>query len=118
MAHALSGPKVMETTGMSQMTAPLNHTDHDHAQLEKLCVSIRGKLQFMDYLVRAALADVDRYLEETDAGTRIFIRQLIEMHASNLSSECDNMRAVNDFCNVLGATLDAGAAPRHDGDEA
>ena len=100
---------------MSQMTAPSSQTDH--AQLEKLCVSIRGKLQFMDYLVRAALADVDRFQDETDAGTRIFIRQLIEMHASNLSTECDNMRVVNDFCNVLGATLENSPAPRHDGDE-
>src|SRR3954469_17305793 len=104
---APSGSKVMETTGMSQMTAPPNHTDH--AQLEKLCVSIRGKLQFMDYLVRAALADVDRFLEETDAGTRIFIRQLIEMHASNLATECENMAMVSDFCHTLDATLNNGS---------
>ena len=62
------------------------------AQLDKLCTSIRGKLQFMDYLVRAAVADVDRFQGETDAGTRIFIRQLIEMHASNLAVESENMR--------------------------
>jgi hypothetical protein len=100
---------------MSQMTASPNQTDH--AQLEKLCVSIRGKLQFMDYLVRAALADVDRFLEENDAGTRIFIRQLIEMHATNLASECDNMRVVSDFCGALGTTLDRAPAPQHEGDE-
>jgi hypothetical protein len=98
------------------MTASPEQTDH--AQLDKLCVSIRGKLQFMDYLVRAALADVDRFLEETDAGTRIFIRQLIEMHAANLSSECANMRVVNDFCTSLGATLDDVPTPPHDGGEA
>ena len=98
------------------MTASPEQTDH--AQLEKLCVSIRGKLQFMDYLVRAALADVDRFLEETDAGTRIFIRQLIEMHAANLSSECANMRVVNDFCTSLGATLDSDTTPPQDGGEA
>lgn len=101
---------------MSQMTASPNQTDH--AQLEKLCVSIRGKLQFMDYLVRAALADVDRYLEETDAGTRIFIRQLIDMHATNLSNECDNMRVLNEFCGALGTVLDAPSNPPHEGDEA
>ncbi|MFO0908395.1 MAG: hypothetical protein U0794_08550 [Isosphaeraceae bacterium] len=101
---------------MSQVTASPNSTEH--AQLEKLCVAIRGKLQFMDYLVRAALADVDRFLDESDAGTRIFIRQLIEMHASNLASECDNMRLINDFCASLSDTLNAAPAPRHDGDEA
>ena len=41
-----------------------------------------------------AVADVDRYYEETDAGTRIFIRQLIEMHATNLSVESESMPAV------------------------
>ena len=79
----------------------------DHKELEKLCVSIRGKLQFMDYLLRATLADVDRYQDETDAGTRVFIRQLIEMHASNLTAEGDNMRLVGEFCRALENSLDA-----------
>jgi hypothetical protein len=77
----------------------------EHAQLEKLCVSIRGKLQFMDYLIRAAVADVDRFRQEGDAGTRIFIRQLIEMHATNLSLESDNMRVCADFCRALDSAL-------------
>lgn len=88
---------------MSQLTSPPLTTET--AQLEKLCTSIRGKLQFMDYLVRAAVADVDRFHEETDAGTRIFLRQLIEMHASNLSVECENMRLVGDLCNSLDSTV-------------
>lgn len=70
-------------------------------QFEKLCSSIRGKLQFMDYLVRAAVADVDRFKGEGDAGTRIFLRQLIEMHAHNLSVECENMRLLGDLCHSL-----------------
>ena len=90
---------------MSQATATPNLAEH--VQLEKLCVSIRGKLQFMDYLVRAALADVDRFLDESDAGTRIFIRQLIEMHVSNLSNECESMQVVGEFCNALDSTLNA-----------
>ena len=90
----------------------------EHQQLEKLCVSIRGKLQFMDYLVRAAVADVDRFQEETDAGTRIFIRQLIEMHASNLSLESENMRLVNDFCSALEAALNGEPEALHNGDAA
>ena len=88
---------------MSQLTATSSTTDQAH--LAKLCVSIRGKLQFMDYLVRAAVADVDRFQEETDQGTRVFIRQLIEMHASNLSVESENMRLVGDLCRTLDAIV-------------
>jgi len=99
---------------MSQLTASPRVSDA--ASLEKLCVSIRGKLQFMDYLVRAAVADVDRFHDETDAGTRIFIRQLIEMHASNLSSECENIRLVSDFCHALDANLDVGSDSAQNGD--
>ena len=90
----------------------------DASQLEKLSVSIRGKLQFMDYLVRAALADVERFHDETDAGTRIFIRQLIEMHASNLMLEGENMRVVSDFCHSLDSALDPGSSSLEEGDEA
>jgi hypothetical protein len=75
----------------------------DLPQLDKLCTSIRGKLQFMDYLVRAAVADVDRFEGETDPGTRIFLRQLIEMHATSLAQEIENMRAVGDLCRTLEA---------------
>ena len=88
---------------MSQVTESPRVTDQ--TQLEKLSVSIRGKLQFMDYLVRAAVADVDRFQEEGDAGTRIFIRQLIEMHASNLSVESENMRLIGELCNALDAAI-------------
>lgn len=89
---------------MSQATAPPMVSDH--RQLEKLCTAIRGKLQFMDYLVRAAVADLDRFQDETDAGTRIFIRQLIEMHATNLANESNNMRLVNDFQTALEGFLE------------
>jgi len=100
---------------MSQLTTA--HETSDLTHLNKLSVSIRGKLQFMDYLVRAAVADVDRYHEETDAGTRIFIRQLIEMHASNLSVESENMRLVGELCNALEAVLNEGTHdPLRNGD--
>src|SRR5205823_2528690 len=79
--HPLTDPGGREIR-MSQVAAP---PAAEQAQIEKLCTSIRGKLQFMDYLVRAAVADVDRFQGEGDAGTRIFLRQLIEMHASNLA---------------------------------
>src|ERR687886_332890 len=72
---------------MSQLTA--TPTQAAPIPLDKLCSSIRGKLQFMDYLVRAAVADVDRFDAEADPGTRIFLRQLIEMHSSNLAVECE-----------------------------
>ena len=98
---------------MSQLTATSNTTDQAH--LAKLCVSIRGKLQFMDYLVRAAVADVDRFQEETDQGTRVFIRQLIEMHASNLSVESENMRLVAELCRSLDAIVN-GTQQQHNSD--
>ncbi len=84
---------------MSQLSTPSQDTERAH--LDRLCTSIRGKLQFMDYLVRAAVADVDRFEEESDTGTRIFLRQLIEMHTSNLSLECENMRLMGELCNAL-----------------
>src|SRR3954466_2046040 len=88
---------------MSQLTTAPETSELN--QLARLSVSIRGKLQFMDYLVRAAVADVDRFHEETDAGTRIFIRQLIEMHASNLSVESENMRLIGELCNALESAI-------------
>lgn len=97
---------------MSQLPAACDTTDQ--AQLAKLCSTIRGKLQFMDYLVRAAVADVDRFKDEPDAGTRIFIRQLIEMHASNLSLECENMRLVGELCNQLESIVSSSPASLHD----
>ena len=88
---------------MSQLTTATETSEL--AQLNKLSVSIRGKLQFMDYLVRAAVADVDRFDGEADPGTRIFLRQLIEMHASNLAVECENMRLVGELCHSLEAAV-------------
>jgi len=91
---------------MSQLTAA-PPPQSERSQLDKLCTSIRGKLQFMDYLVRAAVADVDRFQGEADAGTKIFLRQLIEMHASNLAVECENMRLMGELCNSLEAAVAA-----------
>src|SRR3954462_13845836 len=101
---------------MSQLTAPPQASPTN--SLEKLCVSIRGKLQFMDYLVRAAVADVDRFQEEGDAGTRIFIRQLIEMHATNLTLESENMRLLGEFCKGLDSVLNDPQGPVENGDAA
>lgn len=89
----------------------------EQAQLAKLCVSIRGKLQFMDYLVRAAVADVERFQEEAEPGTRIFIRQLVEMHASNLAVECENMRLVGELCSALETAVN-GSAEHERGEDA
>lgn len=73
----------------------------EQTQLSRLCVAIRSKLQFMDYLVRSALVDAERFQDENDPGTRIFIRQLLEMHAANLRVESQNMRLVSDLCAAL-----------------
>ena len=101
---------------MSQLTELAETTET--AQLAKLCVSIRGKLQFMDYLVRAAVADVERFNEEHDPGTRIFIRQLIEMHASNLTVECENMRLVGELCHSLETAVSQVPATLQHGEDA
>jgi hypothetical protein len=103
---------------MSQLTASPRVSDQSLSPLEKLSVSIRGKLQFMDYLVRAALADVDRYQDETDPGTRIFIRQLIEMHSANLAVESENMRVVSEFCGALESSLSSDPVALQNGDAA
>jgi len=86
---------------MSPVTTAADPYVTDQARLAKLCTAIRGKLQFMDYLVRAAVADVERHRDEPDQGTRIFIRQLVEMHAANLEREGQNMRLIGDLCNLL-----------------
>jgi hypothetical protein len=99
---------------MSQLTS--ESVTADRSQLSRLCVSIRGKLQFMDYLVRAAVADAQRYQDETDPGTRIFIRQLVEMHAANLRQESQNMRLVGDLCGELEALVDGSFDSRDPGE--
>src|SRR4051794_15410106 len=101
---------------MSQLLAQPRSSDR--VQLEKLCNSIRGKLQFMDYMVRAAVADVERYHNEPDSVTRIFLRQLIEMHVSNLSLECENMRLVDDLCHSLQAAASSLPPTYENGDAA
>ena len=94
---------------MSLMTGmtPSSSSRSDRAHLDRLCTSIRGKLQFMEYLVRAAVADVERFDAEPDSGTRIFLRQLIEMHTTNLSVECENMRLMGELCGSLEAAVAA-----------
>ncbi len=83
--------------------SPSAHTTNptERVNLDRLSSSLRGKLQFMDYLVRAAVADVQRLQAEDDPGTRIFLRQLVEMHAQNLAIECENMRLMSELCNTL-----------------
>ena len=101
---------------MSQLTAAAESTDR--TQLTRLSTAIRGKLQFMDYLVRAAVADVERFQDENDPGTRIFIKQLVEMHTANLRLESQNMRMVSDLCNVLEAIVSTPADSNGSGETA
>jgi hypothetical protein len=99
---------------MSQLTSAPETAEQ--TQLSRLGVSIRGKLQFMDYLIRAALADAQRYQDENDPGTRIFIRQLVEMHTANLRLESQNMRLTGELCAALEVMVDAGSDPHATGD--
>jgi len=101
---------------MAQLTAAVESTDR--TQLSRLSTSIRGKLQFMDYLVRAAVADVERFQDENDPGTRIFIKQLVEMHTANLRLESQNLRSISDLCNALEAIVSAPAGSNGSGETA
>jgi hypothetical protein len=101
---------------MSQLTVAPELTESP--QLSRLSTSIRGKLQFMDYLVRAAVADVERFQDETDPGTRIFIRQLVEMHTASLRAESQNMRMIGDLCDVLETMVKTPPASRTSGENA
>ncbi|MDG3002186.1 hypothetical protein [Paludisphaera mucosa] len=88
---------------MSQLTAP--PAAAGSPTLTRLSVSIRGKLQFLDYLVRAVVADVERFQDESDPGTRIFIKQLVEMHTANLRQESQHMQSIGDLCDMLDAMV-------------
>jgi hypothetical protein len=101
---------------MSQLTDVLEAARRP--QLSRLSTAVRGKLQFMDYLVRAAVADVERFQDEADPGTRIFIRQLVEMHTASLRLECQNLRMLGDLCNALEAMVATPAESTQTGDEA
>ena len=101
---------------MSQLTAAAESTDR--TQLSRLSTSIRGKLQFMDYLVRAAVADVERFQDENDPGTRIFIKQLVEMHTANLRLESQNLPMISDLCTVLEAIVSTPAGSNGSGETA
>jgi hypothetical protein len=83
----------------------------DRARLERLATALRGKLQFMDYLVRAAVADADRLDAEPDAGTRLFLQQLIAMHAQSLEREGDDMRQLAELCHLLESPSGSASAP-------
>ena len=100
---------------MSILTGEPRRLNRD--QIDKLCTAIRGKLQFMDYLVRAAIADLDRLEAEGDPGTQIFLRQLIEMHASNLGHESENMRLIEELCGTLDAAARSIGETERVGDE-
>jgi len=101
---------------MSQLTAAAESTDR--MQLSRLSTSIRGKLQFMDYLVRAAVADVERFQDENDPGTRIFIKQLVEMHTANLRLESQDLQMISDLCNMLEAIVSTPAGSNGSGETA
>ena len=101
---------------MSQLTVAPETTET--TPLSRLSVSIRGKLQFMDYLVRAAVADADRFQDEADPGTRIFIKQLVEMHTASLRQESQNMRMIGELCDVLETIVSVPAATQGPGGHA
>ncbi|MFM7128168.1 MAG: hypothetical protein ACKO5E_22540 [bacterium] len=62
---------------------------------------IRGHLQFLDFLVRSIIADMERYAEETDGGTQVFLAQLIEMHLHHLEANGGPTPALQDFAEAV-----------------
>lgn len=80
--------------------------------LKDFVPEIRGQLQFMDFLVRAVMSDLERHQEETDAGTRIFLEQLIRMHMHHLEANGGNTGAIGEFMEAVNQWLDFGQPAR------
>lgn len=80
--------------------------------LKDFVPEIRGQLQFMDFLVRAVMSDLERHQEETDAGTRIFLEQLIRMHMNHLKLNGGDSGAIGEFMDAVNQWLAGGLAPR------
>lgn len=62
---------------------------------------IRGQLQFLDFLVRAVMTDLERYHQETDAGTRVFLKQLILMHLHHINKNGGQSGALGEFTEAV-----------------
>jgi len=80
--------------------------------LKDFVPEIRGQLQFMDFLVRAVMSDLERHQEETDAGTRIFLEQLIRMHMHHLKVNGGESGAIGEFMEAVNQWLSGGPVPR------
>jgi len=62
---------------------------------------IRGQLQFLDFLVRAVMTDLERYHQETDSGTRVFLKQLILMHLHHINKNGGQSGALGEFTDAV-----------------
>lgn len=62
---------------------------------------IRGQLQFLDFLVRAVMTDLERYHQETDSGTRVFLKQLILMHLHHIGKNGGQTGALAEFSDAV-----------------
>ena len=62
---------------------------------------IRGQLQFLDFLVRAVMTDLERYHQETDSGTRVFLKQLILMHLHHINKNGGQSGALAEFTDAV-----------------
>lgn len=80
--------------------------------LKDFVPEIRGQMQFMDFLVRAVMSDLERHQEETDAGTRIFLEQLIRMHMNHLKLNGGENGAIGEFMEAVNQWLNNGTPPR------
>jgi hypothetical protein len=62
---------------------------------------LRGHLQFIDFLIRAVMADMERFALETDGGSRVFLRQLILMHLEHLESNSSRNSTTSEFIDAV-----------------
>lgn len=62
---------------------------------------LRGHLQFIDFLIRAVMADMERFALETDAGSQVFLRQLILMHLEHLEANSSRNSTTSEFIDAV-----------------
>ena len=62
---------------------------------------LRGHLQFIDFLIRAVMADMERFAHETDSGSQVFLKQLILMHLEHLESNSVPDSTTSEFVDAV-----------------
>lgn len=72
---------------------------------------LRGHLQFIDFLIRAVMADMERFVQEADPGTQVFLKQLILMHLDHLESNSVPQSTTTEFVDAVRVWLTGDSQP-------